>query len=41
MSACFKNCAKARAAGAAPMYEGSPGYRHTLNRDEDGITCEK
>ena len=37
----YKNCAEARAAGAAPLYRGEPGYREKLDRDNDGIACEK
>lgn len=36
----YKNCAEARAAGAAPIHEGEPGYRSGLDRDGDGIACE-
>lgn len=36
----FKNCSEARAAGAAPIYRGEPGYRTALDRDGDGIACE-
>ncbi|RSZ62088.1 excalibur calcium-binding domain-containing protein [Corynebacterium hylobatis] len=36
----YKNCAAARAAGAAPVYRGSPGYGTHLDRDGDGIGCE-
>ena len=36
----FKNCAQARAAGAAPIYRGEPGYRGKLDRDGDGVACE-
>jgi anti-sigma factor RsiW len=36
----FRNCAAARAAGAAPIYAGRPGYREQLDRDGDGIACE-
>nr|WP_040800786.1 excalibur calcium-binding domain-containing protein [Nocardia higoensis] len=32
--------AQARAAGAAPLYAGSPGYRSGLDRDGDGRACE-
>lgn len=39
-SAFYRNCAAARAAGAAPIYDGSPGYRPELDRDDDGIACE-
>ena len=37
----YRNCAAARAAGAAPLYRGQPGYRPQLDRDGDGIACEK
>lgn len=36
----FKNCTEARAAGAAPVYRGQPGYGPHLDRDNDGIGCE-
>lgn len=36
----YKNCSAARKAGAAPLYEGDPGYRKKLDRDGDGIACE-
>ncbi|WP_280475575.1 excalibur calcium-binding domain-containing protein [Nocardia asiatica] len=36
----FPNCAAARAAGAAPLRRGEPGYRAELDRDKDGIACE-
>lgn len=36
----FANCSAAKAAGAAPLYAGSPGYRSGLDRDGDGIACE-
>lgn len=36
----FANCAKARAAGAAPVREGEPGYGPHLDRDGDGIGCD-
>lgn len=36
----FARCAEARAAGAAPLYAGQPGYRSGLDRDGDGIACE-
>lgn len=37
----YANCAEARAAGAAPIYRGEPGYRSGLDRDNDGIACER
>ena len=36
----FRTCAAARAAGAAPVYRGEPGYGAHLDRDDDGIGCE-
>lgn len=39
-SGTFRNCSEARAAGAAPMRRGDPGYGPHLDRDNDGIGCE-
>lgn len=39
-AAYYPNCAAAKAAGAAPLYAGQPGYRPALDRDHDGIACE-
>jgi len=36
----YKNCAEARAAGAAPLHRGEPGYRPGLDKDGDGVACE-
>ena len=36
----FRNCAEARAAGAAPLYRGQPGYRPQMDGDGDGVACE-
>lgn len=36
----YATCSAARAALAAPLYRGSPGYRPGLDRDGDGIACE-
>jgi hypothetical protein len=39
----YANCDAVRAAGAAPLYRGQPGYRSRLDRDRDGrdgIACE-
>lgn len=36
----YRNCAAARAAGAAPLYRGQPGYRPQMDGDGDGIACE-
>ncbi len=40
-SVSYANCAAVRAAGAAPIYAGSPGYSLKLDRDRDGVACEK
>jgi hypothetical protein len=36
----FLNCTAARAAGAAPVRRGDPGYGPHLDRDDDGVGCE-
>lgn len=36
----FRNCSEARAAGAAPVRRGQPGYGPHLDRDGDGVGCE-
>ncbi|WP_326697706.1 excalibur calcium-binding domain-containing protein [Streptomyces sp. NBC_01754] len=36
----YENCDAARAAGAAPVYRGDPGYAAHLDRDNDGVGCE-
>ena len=36
----FANCLEARAAGAAPVRRGDPGYAPKLDRDNDGVGCE-
>jgi hypothetical protein len=36
----YANCSAARAAGAAPLHRGDPGYRAALDRDKDGVACE-
>ncbi len=36
----YRSCAAARAAGAAPLHTGDPGYRTGLDRDGDGTACE-
>lgn len=36
----YKNCTEARAAGAAPLYRGQPGYRDKMDGDGDDIACE-
>ncbi|MGO4543813.1 excalibur calcium-binding domain-containing protein [Paenibacillus sp. 2TAB23] len=35
----YANCAAVKAAGAAPLHEGEPGYNYKLDRDKDGIAC--
>ncbi|WP_347342359.1 excalibur calcium-binding domain-containing protein [Brevundimonas albigilva] len=37
----YANCSEARAAGAAPVRRGDPGYGRHLDRDGDGIGCER
>ena len=36
----YANCAAARAAGAAPLRAGQPGYREKMDGDRDGVACE-
>jgi hypothetical protein len=36
----YSGCNEVRAAGAAPLYSGSPGYREGMDGDGDGIACE-
>jgi hypothetical protein len=36
----YKNCDAVRAAGAAPLHRGDPGYDAHLDRDGDGLACE-
>ncbi|MEI2316020.1 excalibur calcium-binding domain-containing protein [Bacillus paramobilis] len=40
-NAYYKNCAAVRAAGKAPLYRDQPGYSSHLDRDGDGVACEK
>ena len=37
----YSSCKEAKEAGAAPLYEGDPGYSSKLDRDGDGVACEK
>jgi hypothetical protein len=37
----FQNCAEARAAGKAPLHRGDPGYSEKLDKNGDGVACEK
>ncbi|UQN08865.1 excalibur calcium-binding domain-containing protein [Deinococcus sp. QL22] len=36
----YANCTAVRAAGAAPLQRGQPGYRPRLDRDNGGQACE-
>ncbi|WP_411730702.1 excalibur calcium-binding domain-containing protein [Paeniglutamicibacter sp.] len=40
-STSYENCTAVRDAGAAPIYRGDPGYSSKLDRDGDGVACEK
>ena len=37
----FRSCKEARAAGYSHMRRGEPGYSSHLDRDNDGIACDK
>lgn len=37
----FSNCKEARAAGYSHMRRGEPGYAPHLDRDGDGVACDK
>ncbi|MEU8898647.1 excalibur calcium-binding domain-containing protein [Nocardia sp. NPDC048505] len=37
----YADCDAVRAAGAAPLHRGEPGYRSGLDRDNDGIACDR
>ena len=36
----YENCDAARAAGAAPIKRGDPGFGAHLDRDGDGTACD-
>ncbi|MEJ3653696.1 excalibur calcium-binding domain-containing protein [Actinomycetes bacterium KLBMP 9759] len=40
-AAFYKNCDAVKAAGRAPLRAGEPGYSTKLDRDRDGVACEK
>lgn len=40
-STSYANCTAVKNAGAAPIYQGDPGYSRKLDRDGDGVGCEK
>ena len=37
----YENCTAVKAAGAAPIMQGEAGYRSALDRDGDGVACDK
>ncbi len=37
----YANCTEVRKAGKAPIKQGEPGYSTKLDRDGDGIACDK
>jgi outer membrane biosynthesis protein TonB len=37
----YQNCAEVRAAGKAPLHRGEPGYTAELDKNGDGIACDK
>lgn len=37
----YKNCSEVKAVGKAPLHAGDPGYSYKLDKDRDGIACEK
>lgn len=39
-SRAYSDCDAARAAGAAPLRVGDPGYGRHLDADRDGVACE-
>ncbi|WP_258062411.1 DUF1524 domain-containing protein [Arthrobacter sp. B0490] len=39
-AASYANCAAVRAAGAAPIYAGTPGFEAKFDGDGDGVGCE-
>lgn len=36
----YKNCTEVKAAGAAPIRPGDPGWQQKFDRDGDGVGCE-
>jgi micrococcal nuclease len=40
-AASYANCDAAKAAGVTPLFRGQPGYSSKLDRDGDGVACEK
>jgi hypothetical protein len=37
----YRNCAEVRAAGKAPLHRSDPGYSPALDRNGDGVACER
>ncbi|WP_446686280.1 excalibur calcium-binding domain-containing protein [Paenibacillus chartarius] len=37
----FANCTEANKAGLFNIRRGEPGYGSKLDRDDDGVACEK
>jgi hypothetical protein len=37
----YNSCAEVRAAGKAPLHRGDPGYSAALDRNGDGVACER
>ncbi|KFM99985.1 hypothetical protein D0U04_27285 [Bacillus clarus] len=37
----YENCTQVRKAGKAPIKQGEPGYSSKLDKDGDGIACDK
>ncbi|MCE7009497.1 excalibur calcium-binding domain-containing protein [Kibdelosporangium philippinense] len=37
----FPDCETAKMLGKAPIRRGEPGYREGLDRDRDGVACER
>ncbi|MBO1628228.1 excalibur calcium-binding domain-containing protein [Bacillus arachidis] len=40
-SVVYENCTQVRKAGKAPIKQGEPGYSKKLDKDGDGIACDK
>jgi hypothetical protein len=37
----YTSCAEVRAAGKAPLHRGDPGYSRELDRNGDGVACDR
>jgi hypothetical protein len=37
----YQTCAEVRAAGKAPLHRGDPGYSAALDRNGDGVACDR